>query len=66
MNNEKHYGCPGGCGAEITEDQFQAGQTTCQDESCERCGEPFEEMQYCPGCDVYYTAENATAHSECG
>ena len=64
MKSEKRYGCPG-CGAEITEEQFQNGQTTCQSESCENWGEPFEKMQFCAGCDAYYTSEDTDEHSSC-
>jgi len=64
MEKNIHYGCSG-CGAEITEKQFLAGQTTCQDESCERCGEPLEKMEYCASCDEYYDTNEAERHSSC-
>jgi hypothetical protein len=65
MKNEKHYGCPG-CGAEISENEYKKGQTTCNDKDCERYGEPFEQLQYCQACDEHYNADSADKHSECG
>lgn len=65
MNNENLYGCPG-CGMEVTEEQFEQGQTTCDHETCERFGEPLEKMQYCVSCEEYFTSDTAEEHTECG
>jgi len=63
--NESHYGCPV-CGAEISEKEYRAGNTTCNDENCENYGEPLEKLEFCAACEEYYSADMAERHSECG
>ena len=63
--SESHYGCPE-CGGEVTEDQFLSGQTTCNDTTCDRYGQPLEKMSYCAACDEYYSEESSDEHSACG
>jgi hypothetical protein len=63
--SEIHYGCPG-CGSEVTENQFLAGQTTCSDTTCDSYGQPLERLSYCAACDEYYSEELADEHSMCG
>ena len=41
--NRKVYICTGGCGAEISEEQYKAGLTKCGAEGCSHKGKPFEE-----------------------
>jgi hypothetical protein len=64
MEKEKRYGCPG-CGGEVSQKQYEAGQTTCNDENCVKFGEPLEEMQYCDSCNEYYGSNKAEEHVNC-
>ncbi|OHB56868.1 MAG: hypothetical protein A2Y07_10870 [Planctomycetes bacterium GWF2_50_10] len=62
--SEIRYICTGPCGTEVTEDQFLAGQSTCEDETCDQYGEPLEKVMYCGACDVYYKREAEHAGHE--
>jgi hypothetical protein len=60
---QTQYVCTGSCGAEVTEEEFLNGKTTCTDETCDQYGEPLEKMMYCAACDEYFTQESE--HAAC-
>lgn len=64
--SKTHYGCSGSCRGEITEEQFNAGQKTCNDQDCDCYGEPLKKMEYCSSCEKHYMPESADNHRNCG
>ena len=58
---ETRYVCSGSCGAELSRQEYEAGQITCGDPTCDSYGEPLEKIMYCPSCDEYYTREEEHA-----
>lgn len=42
--------CTGGCNGSVSEEEFNAGKTTCGTESCANHGQPFEKRTVCDKC----------------
>lgn len=59
--SEEVYICTGGCGAVITQEQFDNGLTKCGTEGCDHKGVDFEKRLKCSDCGSIY--EETTPHS---
>ena len=53
MAIETKYICTGGCGGEVTKEEFEAGETTCGTEGCPHHGKTFEQRLYCTECKAF-------------
>ncbi|HLD26653.1 MAG TPA: hypothetical protein VJB63_01730 [Patescibacteria group bacterium] len=52
--NQKLYVCTGGCGAVISEVQYNDGLKSCGADVCSHKGQSFEERIKCDLCSVLY------------
>ncbi len=48
------YICTGGCGAVISQEQFDGGLTACGTEGCPHKGHTFEKRMKCEKCGALY------------
>lgn len=48
------YICTGGCGAVISEEQYEEGLTKCGADGCTHHGVPFEKRLKCDKCGELY------------
>lgn len=46
--------CTGGCGAVITQEQYDQGLTACGAQGCNHHGQPFEKRIKCGSCGVLH------------
>jgi len=46
--------CTGGCGGEVTDEEYKAGKTTCGSDTCARHGQPFEKRMVCDDCGAVF------------
>lgn len=60
--DESVYVCTGGCGAVITQEQYDGGLKACGAEGCSHHGMPFEKRLQCSICGALYKEEETHAH----
>ncbi|HCS78170.1 TPA: hypothetical protein DIV55_00315 [Patescibacteria group bacterium] len=58
----KVHVCDGTCGAEISDEQFQAGLTKCGADGCTMQGQPFSEKFKCSECGNVYANDVTHEH----
>lgn len=56
------YVCTGACQAEITQEQYDAGLTSCGAENCDKKGVPFEKRLKCENCGTVYPPDQIHQH----
>jgi len=57
------YICTGGCGAVITQEQFDGGLQACGTKGCLHHRHPFEKRKQCGVCGAIYKEEEQHSHS---
>ena len=56
------YVCTGGCGGKVSEEEYEAGKTTCGTQSCPNFGKLFEKRLVCGQCQAEYKPEEEHSH----
>ena len=64
MNDNTGYVCLGTCQAEITDEQYNEGLTTCGAEVCTMKGKPFAKGLKCQTCGKNIAEGTQHEHSE--
>ena len=58
------YICTGGCGAVISQEQFDGGLTACGTEGCLHKGHTFEKRKQCAVCGAIYKEDEQHRHEK--
>ena len=60
--DEVVYICSGGCGAVISQEQYNQGLIVCGTEGCPHHGQPFEKRMKCSICGAIYKEGEPHSH----
>jgi len=58
------YICTGGCGAVISQEQYDDGLQACGTEGCHHKGHTFEKRMQCGVCGAIYKEEEKHSHDK--